>query len=125
MFLEKKTNNSFWKTKFDTFEVLSYWNKVVNSDKPNLKLNEYRLVEINATLFLETLTQTREITFLIDLKHFEHIRNYMWHTHKNRNIYYIHTHIIKDNKLTTLKFHNMIKPEFKMIDCKYFYKFKY
>ena len=105
MFLEKKTNNSFWKTKFDTFEVLSYWNKVVNSDKPNLKLNEYRLVEINATLFLETLTQTREITFLIDLKHFEHIRNYMWHTHKNRNIYYIETNIKKDDKQKILKFH--------------------
>ena len=88
---EQEKNNSFWKSKFDTFEVLSHWNKVLNLDKPRLKLNEYRLVEINATLFLETSTQTREIIFFTNLKYFEYIKNNTWHTYKAKrsNIYYI------------------------------------
>src|SRR5437868_14583792 len=98
MDLEQETNNSYWKSKFDTFEVLSHWNKVVNLDKPNLKLNEYRLVEINTTLFLEISTQTKEITFLTDLKYFEHIKNHTWNALKHRNTYYIITNIKRDNK---------------------------
>src|SRR5437868_13319625 len=109
MDLEQETNNSYWKSKFDSFEVLSHWNKVVNSDKPNLKLNEYRLVEINATLFLEVSTQTKEITFLTDLKYFEHIQKYFWYTRKNGNTFYIITFKI-------IKFHRLIHPEWKMID---------
>jgi hypothetical protein len=69
MFFEK-TNKSYWKTKFNTFEVLSYWNKVINNDKPRLKLNKYRIVEINTKLYLEISTQLQEITFgyLIGIK---------------------------------------------------------
>ena len=118
MSLEEETNNSFWKSKFDTFEVSSHWNKVVNSDKPNLKLNEYRLVEINATLFIETSTQTREITFLTDLKHFEYTKNHTWHACKPKgsNIYYIQTEIKKDNIRKKIQFHRLIYPEWYMID---------
>jgi hypothetical protein len=76
MSLEQETNNSFWKTKFKNFEVLSYWTKVVNNDKPRFKLNEYRIVEINTKLYLEVSTQKHEITFLTNIKYFEHIKNY-------------------------------------------------
>src|SRR5437868_11243308 len=115
MDLEQETNNSYWKSKFDSFEVLSHWNKVVNLDKPNLKLNEYRLVEINATLFLEVSTQTREITFLTDLKHIDYIKNHTWYSHKRGNTSYIQTTIKKD-KQTILQFHRLIYPEWSMID---------
>ena len=75
MSLENETSDSYWKTKFDTFKILSHWNKIVNFNNPNFKLNEYWLVKINATLFLKVSTQ-KEIIFLTDLKYFEYIKNY-------------------------------------------------
>ncbi|CAG8551745.1 12942_t:CDS:2, partial [Cetraspora pellucida] len=51
-FHQEESNKSFWKTKFDSFEVLSAWNKLPII-KPRRKSNSYRIVEIDATLFLE------------------------------------------------------------------------
>ena len=34
-YLKKQTENSYQKTKFNSFEVLSTWNKVDNTNKPS------------------------------------------------------------------------------------------
>src|SRR5437868_2535923 len=116
MSFEIKTQNSYWKTKFDTFEIVTNWEKYKNPNKPRLKLNEYRLIKIDFKLYLEVKTQKENITFLTDLKHFDHIKNHTFSAYKNRNTYYINTKIKKNNKHITLDFHRLIKSEFKMID---------
>jgi hypothetical protein len=114
---EQETNQSSWKTKFDTFEVITDWEKYVNKEKPNLKLNEYRLVKIDYKLYLEVKTQKEDITFLTDLKHFNLIQNHTWYSIKNKNIFYIETKIKKDNNdYTTTGFHRIIYSEYKIID---------
>ncbi|CAG8755174.1 11734_t:CDS:1, partial [Ambispora leptoticha] len=45
--------DSNWQEKFKDFEVLTNWEKYKNPDKPKLKLNEYCLVKINFTIYLE------------------------------------------------------------------------
>lgn len=105
-----------WQQKFENFEIVTDWEKYKNLDKPRLKLNEYRLVKIEHKLCLEVMTQKPDITFLTDLKHFEHIKNHTWHSYKNGNTFYIQTEIKKNNKRISLQFHNLIHPEWSMID---------
>ncbi|RIB27877.1 hypothetical protein C2G38_2159525 [Gigaspora rosea] len=96
---------SNWRSKFENFE---------NPDKPKHKLNIYCLIKINFKLFLEVKIK-ENISFLTDLKHFNLIKNYTWHSykHKKDNTYYISTNIT--NK-STISFHRMIHSEWKMID---------
>src|SRR5690242_13091885 len=103
---------SNWQEKFKDFEIVTKWERYENPDKPRLKLNEYRLVKINFTIYLEVKTQKPEITFLLDKENFHLLKNYTWYCHKDRNIYYIRT----EYKGKILKIHRMIHPEWKMID---------
>jgi hypothetical protein len=107
-----------WQQKFENFEIITNWEKYNNPEKPRLKLNRYRLVKIDYKLYLEVKTQKENITFLTDLKYFEHIKNFTWTSHKiiKHNTYYIVTTIKKENQQTTLLFHRLIKSEYKMID---------
>ncbi|CAG8801329.1 11673_t:CDS:1, partial [Racocetra fulgida] len=102
--------------KFKDFEVLSGWTKL-SIIKPQKKSNSYRIVEIDATLFLEVSTQKPEITFLTDLNNFNLVKNYTWYCHKNKNdnTYYIWTND-KNQNYKHLQLHRMICPEWKMID---------
>lgn len=112
MYFEQKNNNSYWKTKFDNFEIITDWERYKNPDKPKLKLNEYRLIKIDYKLYLEVKTQKENITFFTDFKHFKHIQNHTWTAHKYRNTFYIDSKI----KRKTLLFHRFIKSEWKSID---------
>ncbi|CAG8752971.1 11774_t:CDS:1, partial [Racocetra fulgida] len=105
---------SNWPEKFKDFEILTDWEKYKNSDKPKLKLNEYRLVKINFTIYLEAKTQKSEITFLLDKENFHLLKNYTWccDKRKNANTYYIET----VNKRKKIKLHRLIHPKWKMID---------
>src|SRR5690348_14899211 len=101
---------SNWQEKFKDFEILTDWEKYNNPDKPRLKLNEYRLVKINFTIYLEVKTQKPEVTFLIDKENFYLLKNYTWYCYKDRNTYYISIW----NKKKILKLHRLIQPEWKM-----------
>jgi hypothetical protein len=105
---------SNWQEKFPSFEVLSGWSKT-----PIIKLrrksNEYRIIEIDATLFLEVKAMNSELTFLTDLKHFNLIKNYTWISHKIRNIYYVET-VFKKEIQKFIQFYKMIHPEWSIID---------
>ncbi|CAG8726547.1 10394_t:CDS:2, partial [Racocetra fulgida] len=98
--------------KFKDFEVLSSWTKLPII-KPRKKSNSYRIVEIDATLFLEISTQKPEITFLTDLDNFHLLKKYTWFCNKQRNTHYICTN---KNNQKNLRLHRMIHPEWKMID---------
>ena len=57
----------------------------------------------------------------IDDKDFELVSRYKWslYQRKNRKVVYAITHIYKDNGVrTTVKMHNLIYPEYKLIDHK-------
>ncbi|KAF0481455.1 hypothetical protein F8M41_023592 [Gigaspora margarita] len=106
---------SNWQKKFENFEVITSWKKYKNSNKPNYKLNEYRLMKINFKLYLKIKTQKPEITFLCNIKYFNLIKNYTWYSIKRiiNNTYYIKTNIT--NKSSIL-FYRMIYSEWKMIN---------
>ncbi|CAG8483100.1 9521_t:CDS:1, partial [Racocetra fulgida] len=42
-----------WLKIFKDFEIVTEWERYKNPDKPRLKLNKYRLIKINFTLYLE------------------------------------------------------------------------
>ena len=67
-------------------------------------------------IYLEVKTQKPEITFLLDKENFNLLKNHTWHSYKDKNIYYIRTNIKQKTKFRTKLLHQMIKPEFKMID---------
>ncbi|KAF0444371.1 hypothetical protein F8M41_003474 [Gigaspora margarita] len=79
--------------------------------KPRRKSNEYRIVEIDTTLFLEVKIK-ENIFFLTDLKHFNLIKNHTWYCNKNKND---NTFYIKTN-ISPFSFHQKIYSEWKIID---------
>ncbi|CAG8529791.1 13752_t:CDS:1 [Ambispora leptoticha] len=97
-----------WQEKFKDFKILSDWEKYENSKYPRRKLNEYRLVKINFTIYLEVKTQKPEITFLLDKENFHLLKNYTWTCVKDGNTYSI------QNKKKHI--HRLIHPDWKMID---------
>ena len=105
-------STQIWREKFDIYEVLTDWEKYKNPEKPKHKLNEYRLIKIDFTIYLEVKTQKPEITFLLDKENFDLLKNFTWYFSKIGNIYYIKTYV---NKKSTY-LHRMIKPEYRMID---------
>ncbi|CAG8616636.1 4249_t:CDS:1, partial [Scutellospora calospora] len=72
---------------------LSAWSRIKNSDDPpRLVLNDYRVVEINATLFIEVKSSgISKMTFLTDLDKIDILRKYTWYCHKSRecNTYHV------------------------------------
>ncbi|CAG8750734.1 16271_t:CDS:1, partial [Dentiscutata heterogama] len=108
---------SYWKSKFNSFEVITNWERYINSNKTKHKLNEYRLVKINTKLYLEVKTQKPDITFLTDLKNFKSLKEYTWRSLKptRTNTNYIATYYTNNSKITTLYFHCLIT-NFKIVD---------
>ncbi|CAG8760358.1 10039_t:CDS:1, partial [Dentiscutata heterogama] len=106
---------SNWEKKFENFEPITLWEKYTNRRIRKLKLNEYRLVKINFKLYLEVKIYKSEIIFLTDLKHFYLIQNYTWH--------FSNQYIESKNKKKNIKFHQLMKPNWNMIDhinrCKF------
>ena len=70
--------NKYWQNKFEQFEAISSWERPNNPDKSRLKLNEYRTVLINNKQYYEVKTQKPNITFLINIKNFNLLKNYIW-----------------------------------------------
>src|SRR6185295_2993579 len=96
-----------WESIFRSFKITSRWTKVINLDKPKHKLNECRTVEINDISYFEVKTQNPEINFLINVKHYKHLKNHTWRSIKIKNTYQIATDIInKNGTKTILYFHN-------------------
>jgi hypothetical protein len=75
-------------------------------------------VTIQGFAYLEVSTQKPDITFFCEISDYTKLRQYIWYAFKskNDNTYYIQTNIRKDNKKNILRFHQLIKPEYKMID---------
>jgi hypothetical protein len=116
MSFEQETQNSSWKTKFNSFKVLDNWFWGIKKPRGKKVYNQIRLVSIDDITYLEVKTQLENITFLCDIKNYKHVRSHIWSTHKYKYTYYIRTSIKKDNK--KIYFHKLLYPEWKMIDHK-------
>jgi hypothetical protein len=118
MNFEQETNSSIWKKVHPTFRVHSVFHGGKQGSRVHKKkiYNQIRLVTIKNIACLEVKTQKPEITFLCDINNYTKLRQHIWSSHKEGNIYYILTKIKKNLNYTNLKFHRLIHTEWKITD---------
>jgi hypothetical protein len=114
--MDQQNNKSYWKDKFEKFEIINDWMKHESSRK---RLNVYRKVKINDILYYEVrFNNKHDITFICDIDDHDLLKNHTWRTCKRRdnNGYYAKTNIMKNNKSIIIRFHQIKNPEWKMTD---------